>query len=96
MIKVRQDNPFTTGYVLLNLQRLYRTELVYQKSPQDKFHIISDGDSLDSLANQYYSNDKYWWIIYDINKNVLENPFDLPVGSTLIIPYLERLKSGQI
>lgn len=52
-------------------------------------HIVTQIDTLDSLALQYYGNPLFWWIIADINGII--DPFKLRVGSTLIIPYLNQV-----
>ena len=48
-------------------------------------YIVKDGDRLDSLAFKFYGNNKAWDKIAQIN-NIL-NPFELQVGSSIIIPF---------
>lgn len=96
MIQLRDNNPYAAGYILPNYQRLYRYNLVYQKSAEDKFHIVVDGETLDSIAFKYYKDSKLWWIIYDINLELIFEPFTLIKGITLIIPYLPKLTASQL
>lgn len=96
MLNVRPNNPYTTGFVLLNYQRIYRVTLVYQPSAKDKYHVVKDGEELDGIAYKYFKDSKYWWILYDINRDMCPNPFELPGGTILIIPHLDSIISSQL
>lgn len=45
---------------------------------------ISNANRLDILAQNYYSDAKFWWVIAIAN-NIID-PFDVPVGTRLRIP----------
>lgn len=48
-------------------------------------HKIVQGDTYDSLAQYYYNNPTYYWIICDYNR--VQNPFINPkVGEIIKIP----------
>ena len=96
MIRVKENNPYVTGFVLISYNRLFRNPVEYVPSPQDKFHIINQGDSLDKIAYDKYGDSKLWWILWDINNKVLDNPFLLPIGVSIIIPNLELLQTTQL
>jgi len=48
------------------------------------YHAWGDGDSLQELANQYYSDPTLWWLIAAINKKPTEH--ELKHGDILFIP----------
>jgi nucleoid-associated protein YgaU len=92
-VEVKSDSPFITGFVVnydAQLSTLERTRINYIPSPDDRYHPVISSDSLSQLAFRYYGSSKPYWIIQDVNK--LENAWELPVGQTLIIPDLIKLK----
>jgi len=66
-----------------------RQRLDATPQPDDRFHLVVDGDRVDLLADQYLGDPTLWWVICDVND--LAFPLDLPVGATLRIPSLERV-----
>lgn len=57
--------------------------------PDDRFHVVIEGDRIDLLAYRYLGDATLWWVICDFNDVFF--PLDLPVGATLRIPSLERV-----
>jgi hypothetical protein len=57
------------------------------------YHQVVDGERLDQISYKYYGNNKYWWVLADVNDlaDDLINPFQLQEGLKLIIPKLEML-----
>lgn len=54
-------------------------------SPKDKIHIVKDGESIHSIAHQYYKDSGKWYIIASANH--IFNPFrEIVPGTKLIIP----------
>jgi nucleoid-associated protein YgaU len=51
-------------------------------------HVVREGETLYSLARQYYGDDRRFWEILRANPGVLTNPELVPPGTVLIIPYL--------
>jgi nucleoid-associated protein YgaU len=50
-------------------------------------HTVGEGDTLASLAQQYYEDPAEWRKIYEANKDAIgENPDALKIGQTLKIP----------
>ena len=49
-------------------------------------HTVRDGDTLFSLARQYYGDPERFGAIYRANRGVLASPDALPVGADLVIP----------
>lgn len=51
-------------------------------------HVVTEGETLFSLAQRYYQDEKKFVEIYRVNQQVLPNPDRLPPGTVLIIPKL--------
>lgn len=60
--------------------RIRRPEL----SEQIRHHRVTEGDSIDLLAKEYYGDEQLWWRILDANP--LMHPWDLRAGDLLTIP----------
>ena len=79
-------------------QDKYRTTW-YPKLPkqQSDLYIISrEGDRLDLLANEFYEDPRYWWVLAEAN-NVGKGTMIVPSGLQLRIPFpitdlLDRLR----
>ena len=54
-------------------------------SDNDIYIVTQQGDRLDSLANQFYSDTSLWWIIATAN-NVHDGSLSVPDGTTLRVP----------
>jgi len=55
-------------------------------SAKPRYHKIIDGDTLASLAQQYWGNENDYLSIYDANRNLLPSAELLPIGVRLKIP----------
>jgi nucleoid-associated protein YgaU len=70
--------------------RLYdsldRRESDDKKFTTAKTHIVSHGDTLYSIAKQYYGNSAMWEKIYKANEDNIIDKRLLEIGQTLIIP----------
>jgi hypothetical protein len=66
-----------------------RPRLDTTPQPDDRFHVVTDGDRIDVLAYHYFGDATLWWIIAD--RNDIAFPLDLPPsGTTLRIPSYGR------
>lgn len=52
-------------------------------------HTIVRGDTLSSIALQYYGSSAAWRFLYEANKTIVPNPNQLTVGTELSIPPYE-------
>lgn len=51
-------------------------------------HIVTDGQTLFSIADTYYGDFRKWYLIAEKNPNIT-NPFVLQNGMELVIPEVE-------
>ncbi len=51
-----------------------------------RIHVVQRGDTLYSLARQYYNDNSQWRRIYEANRNQIGDPNVLKTGQKLIIP----------
>src|SRR5262245_17107776 len=51
-----------------------------------KKHLVKEGDTLFSLAQQYYNDSGRFVDLYQANRRVLKTPEHLPAGTVLVIP----------
>ncbi len=51
---------------------------------------IVAGSSLARISKQYYGSRDLWTLIVEYNKDIITNPDNVPVGTTIKIPKLER------
>ncbi len=54
--------------------------------PSGRVHVVTQGDTLSSLAQRYYSNRSRWREIYEANRDQMPNENALRVGMELRIP----------
>jgi len=55
-------------------------------SSNDIYVITTIGDRYDTLANQYYKNSTYWWIISIANNTLKQDSLTPPIGVQIRIP----------
>ena len=55
-------------------------------TPAEQIHVVHQGDSLDRLAKRYLGDEARALEIFDLNREVLENPHLLPIGAELRLP----------
>ena len=68
-------------------RNVYRSK-IYPNIPKrdNDIHIVTQqGDRLDSLAHQFYSDTSLWWIIATAN-NIHDGSLSVPDGTTLRVP----------
>lgn len=51
-----------------------------------RIHVTTHGDSLDALAYDFLGDVRLWWVIADLNADVLEDTLRIPAGVRLIMP----------
>lgn len=71
-----------------NSGKRYKKTIAYPEIPMnssDIYIIGIEGDRLDILANKYYRDSRYWWIIARAN-NIGNGDLTVPIGKQLRIP----------
>jgi len=61
----------------------YRQE---EKIKTQRFHIISEGETLSEISRKYYDSARKWQKILDANRDVIEDENKLKPGTKIIIP----------
>lgn len=54
-------------------------------------HRVIQGDTIDHIAYRYLGDSNLWWVIMDVNPEVLR-PWDIKIGDILVIPTLTTLR----
>ena len=57
-----------------------------EQLPEVKVHRVTVGEDLHLLAAKYYGNPRLWYIIYNANKNSIQNPNMIHPGQIIYIP----------
>jgi nucleoid-associated protein YgaU len=65
-----------------------------ERDTQARRHTVEDGDTLFSLAERYYSDPARFLDLYQHNRDVLQRPDRLEVGTVLVIPDLTASEPG--
>jgi len=69
-----------------------RQPLKLREHESDMFHVVTDADCrrIDLIAWKYYRDVRLWWVIAEVNN--INNPLEIPAGTTLRIPSYERVQ----
>jgi nucleoid-associated protein YgaU len=69
-------------------QDRYRTTRYpkFVKKQSDLYIISREGDRLDMLANEFYEDPRYWWVLAEAN-NVGKGTMNVQPGLQLRIPF---------
>jgi polar amino acid transport system substrate-binding protein len=84
--------PVPTPTVLAPVSNQTSAEAALSPTPRLLFatpvrHRVTATDSLASIAQRYYGEQRLWTLIYDANREALgDNPNVLPIGLELVIP----------
>jgi len=68
----------------------------FPKQQSDLYIISREGDRLDLLANEFYKDPRYWWVLAHAN-NIGKGTMMVPAGLQIRIPFpitdlLDRLR----
>lgn len=71
-----------------------RVPLPQQQRDDDTFYVIQAGDTLPRLAYQFYSDVRFWWVLYDANADlIMGHPLDLEAGVNLRMPSRQAVET---
>jgi nucleoid-associated protein YgaU len=67
---------------------VYMTDATTNEAPASPYeiHVVHEGDSLERLAERYLADGGRSLELFDLNRDVLDNPHLLPIGAELKIP----------
>jgi nucleoid-associated protein YgaU len=85
-------DPYSNGLIISYNEGDFSLERIPPQlvdNQDDQLHIVRDEETLNSIAQQYYKEGKYWYLIAD--KNNLLDIFTLYTGQQLIIPHLNSI-----
>ena len=89
-------NLYDRGYIVSyeeGDQSLHRGLIQYMASVDDIYHTIGTNDTLHIIARKYYKSSALWFIIADVNAEI-EDIFNLPIGSSILVPNISIIQSG--
>lgn len=92
---LRENNPYSIGTIFQFDEGDYLLdpgELLISPSVKDRYYTVGNTDNLSNISFQAYGDSKWWWVLYYANPD-LENPFELPIGKTLLVPDLIQLQT---
>lgn len=81
------------NYGNLHIESMNNTAIVSSKSDQYYTVTINTENRLDIIANMFYNNSIYWWIIAKANN--ITDVFNIPVDTILRIPSLSTVYSSK-
>ncbi len=53
----------------------------------DRFIFSREGDRLDSIANEFYQDPRFWWVIAEANPGLGHGTLNVSPGRQLRIPF---------
>lgn len=88
---ISRYTPFPYYYHTLDDKYVYGTTAYLKNTTSHTVHIVQRGDTLDSLALEYYNNPTLYWIICSFNH--IRDPFiALNEGERLKIPSIANIE----
>lgn len=63
---------------------------------EQKIHVVQSGETLSSIAKQYYNDANEYTAIYEANKDKLSSPDHIEVGQELVIPMGDGAAGGAV
>ena len=89
--KLSRYSPFPYYYHTVDDKYIYGTTAYLKDTTLYTSHTVKRGDTLDSLALDYYNNPTLYWIICSFNR--IRDPFiSLEEGSTIKIPSISNIE----
>lgn len=94
-LQLQSDDPYARGVIIPmadDKMLLKRDKFKYNPTgTNDRTYIVKEGDNIWDIAYSELGNARDWVKIMDVNPTVL-NPFEIEVGTELIIPDVDQLK----
>lgn len=93
-IELSANNPYSLGQIFIFPEGDYLLDgsnAEIAPSTEDRYYTITESDDLWNISMQAYSDSKWYWGIAKYNG--IFNAADLPIGETILIPPLYKLKA---
>lgn len=89
--KLSRYSPFPYYYHTIDDKYIYGTTAYLKNTTLYTSHTVVKGDTLDSLALEYYNNPTLYWVICSYNR--IRDPFiQLKEGSIIKIPSISNIE----
>lgn len=62
------------------------------KNVSKKFHIVTEGETLSSIAQKRYGKSRFWLALFRANRDVLRSPKSLRLGQKIKLPSIKKLR----
>lgn len=56
------------------------------------WYSLQERDRLDQVAFDYLGDSRLWWVVADLNSDILKDTLELPVGTLIRLPNLDVLE----
>ena len=58
------------------------------ENTDERVHVVASGESLSVIARKYYGDPMKWKVIYEANKDKIQNPDVIKPGQEFVIPLI--------
>jgi hypothetical protein len=92
-VTLREDNPYAVGTIIDfgdGELLLEREPIDVPRSINDRYYTTIENEKLHDVAFSAWGNSKWYWALMDVNE--IDFPFDIPIGTSLLVPDLEMIK----
>lgn len=72
----------------LSLRGYLNIEVLRADSGLEKY-VIEQNDRIDQLAFDLLGDTRLWWVLADVNRDVITDPHKLPAGQSIEVPSLD-------
>ncbi|MBN3038846.1 MAG: LysM peptidoglycan-binding domain-containing protein [Candidatus Omnitrophica bacterium] len=83
---IEQKEPARTSKVTMPV----KSKVISEDTAKTTTYTVKKGDTLQKISQKFYGTTKKWNMLYQANKQVLENPDKVFPGQTLNIPELGK------
>lgn len=93
-IELSTNNPYSIGVIFVFPEGDYLLDgapAEIAPSSEDRYYTVTESDDIWNISMQAYGDSKWYWAIAAYNG--IFNAADLPIGETILIPPMYKLKS---
>lgn len=82
----KQEKPFEGSW---DSETLEHDEAQAKQVTEEQHHVVQEGESLSRIAEKYYGSTERWQLVYDANRDQIDDPDFIQPGQRLYIPNVE-------